>query len=164
MFQQSEYELTNVEVNLKGLVENSGYHVHIVGFPENGFLERDLSHFNNIFPQAPVEGDLEFPCEASTLYDHWNPRNVNPKKSPQPGWGSSDMYELGDLSGKFGTLEGLEEYETHYNDTNLPLFGYESILGLSASAYVLQDRKLIETTFRSIDCCTQKTEESPVGL
>lgn len=29
MRQQSEYELTNVEVNLKGLVDNSGYHVHI---------------------------------------------------------------------------------------------------------------------------------------
>lgn len=30
MFQQSEYDLTNVEVQLKGLIENSGYHVHIV--------------------------------------------------------------------------------------------------------------------------------------
>lgn len=31
MFQQSEYDITNVEVSLKGLIENSGYHVHIVG-------------------------------------------------------------------------------------------------------------------------------------
>lgn len=30
MFQQSEYDLTSVEVGLKGLVANSGYHVHIV--------------------------------------------------------------------------------------------------------------------------------------
>lgn len=30
MTQQSEYDLTNVEVGFKGLVENSGYHVHIV--------------------------------------------------------------------------------------------------------------------------------------
>lgn len=30
ILQQSEYELTNVEVNLKNLEQNSGYHVHIV--------------------------------------------------------------------------------------------------------------------------------------
>lgn len=30
MFQQSEYEITNVEVHFKGLMANSGYHVHIV--------------------------------------------------------------------------------------------------------------------------------------
>lgn len=109
MLQQSEYELTNVEVNLKGLLANSGYHVHV----------------------APVQGDLEFPCEATTLYDHWNPRKVNAKKSPPPKIGSSDAYEMGDLSGKFGTLDHLTEYMDAYNDTNLPLFGYESILGRS---------------------------------
>lgn len=30
MLQQSEYELTNIEVHLKNLEKNSGYHVHIV--------------------------------------------------------------------------------------------------------------------------------------
>lgn len=30
MFQASEYDITNVEVDLKGLVKNSGYHVHVV--------------------------------------------------------------------------------------------------------------------------------------
>lgn len=81
--------------------------------------------------KAPVQGDLEFPCEASTLYDHWNPRNVNPKDSPPPTVGSADLYEMGDLSGKFGTLDGLTDYIDSYNDTILPLFGYESILGRS---------------------------------
>lgn len=38
---------------------------------------------------------------------------------------------MGDLSGKFGTLDGLRTYDEVYNDTNLPLFGYESILGRS---------------------------------
>lgn len=109
MLQQSEYELTNVEVNLKGLMDNSGYHVHI----------------------TPVEGDLEFPCESSTLYGHWNPRNIDPKSSPIPATGSTDQYEIGDLSGKFGPLDGLKEYETSYNDSRLPLFGYESIIGRS---------------------------------
>lgn len=45
--------------------------------------------------------------------------------------GSTDKYEMGDLSGKFGTLDGYQEYSTSYNDTNLPLFGYETILGVS---------------------------------
>lgn len=72
---------------------------------------------------------MEFPCEGTTLYGHWNPRNVDPKHSPQPGQGSTDQYEMGDLSGKFGTLEGREEFTTSYNDTNLPLFGYETVLG-----------------------------------
>lgn len=109
MVQQSEYDLTNVEVDFKGLIANSGYHVHI----------------------APVEGDLEFPCEDSSLYGHWNPRNINPKQSPPPAMGSTDEYELGDLSGKFGTLDGVSMYEQFYNDSRLPLFGYESIIGRS---------------------------------
>jgi Cu/Zn superoxide dismutase len=109
MIQQSEYELTNVEVNFKDLFDNSGYHVHI----------------------TPVEGDLEFPCENSTLYGHFNPRHVDPKHSPLPSTGSTDQYEMGDLSGKFGMLDGLKEYSTTYNDTELPLFGYESLLGRS---------------------------------
>lgn len=33
MFQQSEYDLTNVEVHFKDLNENSGYHVHVVRNP-----------------------------------------------------------------------------------------------------------------------------------
>ena len=74
---------------------------------------------------------MEFPCEDSSLYGHWNPRNVNPKTSPRPGKGSTDQYELGDLSGKFGTLDGLTQYEAAFNDTNFPIFGYESILGRS---------------------------------
>lgn len=43
--------------------------------------------------------------------------------------GTSDQYELGDLSGKFGTLENSVEYMKAYNDTNLPLYGYETVLG-----------------------------------
>lgn len=108
-YQQSEYEITNVDVHLKGLVETSGYHVH----------------------EASVQENLLFPCEATTIYDHWNPRNVNPKSSPAPRESSTDLYEMGDLSGKFGTLDHLTEYMASYNDTNLPLFGYETVLGRS---------------------------------
>lgn len=107
--QQSEYEVTNIDVQLKGLMENSGYHVHI----------------------APVQGELEFPCERSTLYDHWNPQNVDPKSVPSPKEASTDFYEMGDLSGKFGNLDHLTGLMASYNDTNIPIFGYDTILGRS---------------------------------
>ncbi|XP_031640527.1 uncharacterized protein LOC116352238 isoform X2 [Contarinia nasturtii] len=109
LYQQSEYEITNIDVNLKGLNATSGYHVHEVSVQEN----------------------LLFPCEATTIYDHWNPRGVNAKTSPMPREGSSDLYEMGDLSGKFGTLDRLTEYMASFNDTNIPLFGYETVLGRS---------------------------------
>ncbi|XP_055314851.1 uncharacterized protein LOC129575370 isoform X3 [Sitodiplosis mosellana] len=109
LYQQSEYEITNIDVLLKGLNETSGYHIH----------------------EASIQENLLFPCEASTIYDHWNPRGVNPKTSPMPREGSTDLYEMGDLSGKFGTLDHLSEYMASFNDTNIPLFGYETVLGRS---------------------------------
>ena len=81
--------------------------------------------------QAPVLEDQEFPCEESSLYGHWNPYNVNPSLSPLPAVGTSDQYELGDLSGKFGKLDGLGSLHAVYNDTRLPLFGTSSVLGRS---------------------------------
>ncbi|KAL9892126.1 superoxide dismutase family protein Rsod isoform 1-T1 [Glossina fuscipes fuscipes] len=109
MTQQSEYDISNLEVQFKGLQDNSGYHIHM----------------------TPVEANLAFPCEASTLYGHFNPFAVNPKISPRPGKGSTEQYELGDLSGKFGTLEAMTQFEGAFNDTNLPLFGMNSIIGRS---------------------------------
>lgn len=38
---------------------------------------------------------------------------------------------MGDLSGKFGTLDNYTLYKTDYNDSMLPLFGPRSILGRS---------------------------------
>ena len=81
--------------------------------------------------QTPVEINLEFPCEEASLYGHWNPLNVNPKNSPPPEAGTTDQYEMGDLSGKFGTLDNRDRYISTYNDTLLPLFGPRSILGRS---------------------------------
>lgn len=128
MTQQSEYEVTNVEVNLKGLKETSGYHVHVA--PVEGELGKNQCLTDYSFHNFVVF-HVEFPCEETTLYGHWNPRNVNSKLSPLPTLGSSDQYEMGDLSGKFGTLDDLSEYTSHYNDTNLPLFGFESLAGRS---------------------------------
>ncbi|CAK9808868.1 Superoxide dismutase [Cu-Zn] B [Anthophora quadrimaculata] len=108
--QQTEYDITNGELNLDGLNgKMSGYHVHM----------------------TPIEQDLEFPCESTSLYDHWNPLNVNINNVPRPGEGTIDQYEMGDLSGKFGTLENKKKYMTSFNDTMLSLFGPNSILGRS---------------------------------
>ncbi|XP_061393687.1 uncharacterized protein LOC133329207 [Musca vetustissima] len=107
--QQSEYDISNIEVQFKGLNENSGYHIHM----------------------TPVEDNLAFPCEETTLYGHFNPFQVNPKHSPPPRHGSTEQYEMGDLSGKFGTLDKLTQYEGFFNDTQLPLFGINSIIGRS---------------------------------
>jgi hypothetical protein len=57
--------------------------------------------------------------------------NVNPSLSPFPGIGTTDQYEMGDLSGKFGLLNGLVSLDAVYNDTQLPLFGTHAILGRS---------------------------------
>lgn len=108
-FQQTEYDVTDIEIALEGLNDNSGYHIHM----------------------TPVEGHLEFPCEDSSLYGHWNPLNVNPSLLPPPGTGTTDQYEMGDLSGKFGLLNGLVCLDVVYNDTQLPLFGTHAILGRS---------------------------------
>lgn len=81
--------------------------------------------------KTPVEIDLTFPCEGTSLYGHWNPLNVDPSMSPPSTSGTSDQYEMGDLSGKFGTLDGRRRYMSVYNDTQLPLFGPRSILGRS---------------------------------
>lgn len=50
---------------------------------------------------------------------------------PLPGEGTTDQYEIGDLSGKFGTLENRKKYISTFNDTILPLFGSRSVLGRS---------------------------------
>lgn len=74
---------------------------------------------------------MDFPCETSTLNGQWNPYNVTPSHSPIPAIGTTDQYQMGDLSGKVGTLDGLTQFEGVYNDSRLPLFGSYSILGRS---------------------------------
>ncbi|XP_017889745.1 uncharacterized protein LOC108630767 [Ceratina calcarata] len=108
--QQSEYDVTNVELNLDGLDgKMNRYHIHMTS----------------------VESDLEFPCESTSLYETWDPFNVSTNVVPTPGEGTTDQYKVGDLSGKFGTLENRKRYMTTFNDTLLPLFGPRNILGRS---------------------------------
>ncbi|XP_045780609.1 uncharacterized protein LOC123877773 [Maniola jurtina] len=112
--QQSEYDVTNVQVTLEGLNEDlRNYKIHI----------------------APIEKELEFPCEKTTIYDTYNPFHVNKSLSPPPTKGTADQYELGDLGEKYGLLDDLKKYTKYYNETQLSLFGAYSILGRSVAIH-----------------------------
>lgn len=82
-----------------------------------------------IFIQVPVQEQLEFPCESSTLYGHFNPLGINSQFSPKLG--TPDQFEAGDLSGKFGPWDNKTSVLASYNDSSLTLFGTQSILGRS---------------------------------
>ncbi|XP_044006416.1 uncharacterized protein LOC122851330 isoform X2 [Aphidius gifuensis] len=108
--QQTEYDITGVELLLEDLDgKTNNYQIY----------------------KVPVEIDLEFPCEPTSLYDSFDPFNMSDTLSPPSGKGTNDQYGIGNLSGKFGTLENRSRYSATFNDTTLPLFGYQSILGRS---------------------------------
>lgn len=60
-------------------------------------------------------------------------------EAPPPGKGTTDQYGIGDMSGKFGSLNNHRRFSGIYNDTNMPLFGYESILGRSVIIHKRED-------------------------
>ncbi|XP_074600091.1 superoxide dismutase family protein Rsod [Brevipalpus obovatus] len=108
--QASVNDPTNGKIDLLGLEKQaSGFHIHEVRVPE----------------------DREFPCSQDSVYDHFNPLNLDSSVTPYPGVGSSDQYPVGDLSGKLGTLDDKDSRRCEYIDTNLPLHGQHSIIGRS---------------------------------
>ncbi|CAH2059735.1 unnamed protein product, partial [Iphiclides podalirius] len=109
LLQQSEYDVTNVQVDLTGLRDAHNYMLHV----------------------APVERENEFPCERTTLYDVYNPFHVNKSLSPPVMKGTADQYELGDFGDKYGLLDDFKTFSTAYNETQMSLFGPFSILGRS---------------------------------
>lgn len=94
-------------INLNSLA--GGYHVHIL----------------------PVKPGSANPCSNANILGHYNPLVVNALNSPAPGAGTVDQYEIGDLSGKFGTLNDLNQSEVVYMDPEMPLTGPYSIVGRS---------------------------------
>ncbi|XP_029440847.1 uncharacterized protein LOC115080656 isoform X2 [Rhinatrema bivittatum] len=115
-FQQtSPFEPTQLTVKLKNLNSNiSQYHVH---------------HY----PVPPRESAEENRCSESNTGGHWNPFgiNISAPEYPKVLQGTHDQYELGDLSGRHGSLAGHTNFEATYTDWNLPLFGINSVLGRS---------------------------------
>ena len=104
-YQHSPYDPIQVIVNLKGLRSMaSGYHVHA-------------------YPVGPGTS----PARCSNMYagGHWNPHGITEAGT------TSDQFEIGDLSGKFGNLAGQNDFYREYTDPNIPLFGPYSIIGRS---------------------------------
>lgn len=79
----------------------------------------------------PVSENLEFPCEELTLGVVFDPYKLSQKPSLPPAQGTPDQYAIGDLSGKYGRLDGLSHLDSTFNDSSLMLFGQRSILGRS---------------------------------
>lgn len=109
--QETSFDVTEGKVELGGLAGLAGgYHVHEIWVPI----------------------DREFPCTADSVLGHFNPYGVNVSLGPAPGVGSNDQYEVGDLSGKLGTLDGQDFFRLpEFKDSNLPLHGPYSIIGRS---------------------------------
>lgn len=111
--QESMYDPTVIDVNVTGLQSLAGgYHIH----------------------EWPVPQKLlktETVCDGSHVAGHFNPNNVVASGSPSAGTGTVDQYEIGDISGKFGSLNGKSELMETYTDYNLPLFGVNSVIGRS---------------------------------
>ena len=106
-YQPSPYDPTRVTVTLRGLQRMAnGYHVHE-------------------YPVGPTDLGAPNKCSAAFTGGHWNPTGVT-----TPGR-TSDQFEIGDLSGKFGGLSGLDEILAEYSDPNVPLFGPFSVIGRS---------------------------------
>jgi Cu/Zn superoxide dismutase len=109
-YQESRLDKTTGKVLLHGLNGYAGgYHVHEVSVPI----------------------DKEFPCSNDVVYGHFNPLNMDVSVGPLPGASTTDQYEVGDLSGKFGLLDHKAIHKTDLSDSNLPLHGVNSIIGRS---------------------------------
>ena len=109
--QTSPFDRTRVDVQLAGLGGMAGgYHVHVS-------------------PIGPF--GLGYPTRCSGTYagGHWNPLDVMYGGGRDPV--TSDDYEIGDLSGKFGSLSGLNTISQSFYDPNLPLSGPFGIIGRS---------------------------------
>ena len=104
-YQRSPYDPTQVFVNLKGLASRTaGYHVHE-------------------YPVGP--GASPGRCANRYTGGHLNPTGITMAGT------TSDQFEVGDLSGKFGSLLGQNDFYAEYVDPNIPLFGPFSILDRS---------------------------------
>nr|XP_033772916.1 uncharacterized protein LOC117346857 [Geotrypetes seraphini] len=113
--QNSPFHPTELEVKLKNLSNDISYfHVHQYPVPQRKSAEDNL-------------------CSESNTGGHWNPFgiNISVPTYPKALAGTHDQYELGDLSGRYGSLQGQKDFESTYIDWNLPLFGRNSIIGRS---------------------------------
>lgn len=72
------------------------------------------------------------PNIAKVMY---NPLKVQPGNIPEPGSGSMDQYAVGDLSGKYGSLQNRKKHFLQLYDTQLTLYGIYSVIGRALVIY-----------------------------
>lgn len=138
--QTSPFDQTSVAVQLMGLDGMAGgYHVHVS-------------------PIGPTSLGSPRRCNATFAGGHWNPLGVSYSNVTNPI--TSDDYEIGDLSGKFGGLGGRSQINETFYDPNVPLFGPLGIIGRSvvihqndtggtrwACADIAHTRPVVEVSF-----------------
>ncbi|XP_001343650.6 uncharacterized protein cusr [Danio rerio] len=113
--QKSPFDLTTITVNLTNLNRRVGpYHVHQ-------------------FPLPQMRSPSDSSCSNNNAGGHWNPFNVNVQAPayPPPKGSTHDRFEVGDLSSRHGSLENTSNFQATLIDWNLPLFGWNSIVGRS---------------------------------
>lgn len=111
--QRSPLDVAQVQIAISGLQERaSGYHIH--KWP---------------VPWKMTQGQQT--CQGTDVAGHFNPHGIAIADSPAAGTGTPDEYEVGDLSGKFGTLKDKASLYGTLMDTNLQLFGQNNIIGRS---------------------------------
>ncbi|XP_077992860.1 uncharacterized protein LOC144446888 [Glandiceps talaboti] len=104
--QKTLQDQTEVDIDVSGLQSNAGgYHIHVL----------------------PILQGVESPCGSSSVLGHFNPFGI----VAGPVTGTNDMYEIGDLSGKFGLMTDLTSLTATYMDSNLPMMGPQSANGRS---------------------------------
>ena len=109
--QASPYDQTQVVVDVNKLQNKAGgYHIHQHPVPYKALEDQKT-------------------CDAASVGGHFNPHGIT--SNPDPKTASLDMYEVGDLSGKFGTMADAASLSGTYTDSNLPMFGPNSIVGKS---------------------------------
>ncbi|OWF38323.1 Superoxide dismutase [Cu-Zn], chloroplastic [Mizuhopecten yessoensis] len=128
--QKSPFDWTEVSVNLTGLASMAGgYHIHNYPVPLKMRKGQEI-------------------CGQEYVGGHFNPFNVD-GTLPAPRAGTKDQYEVGDLSNKYGLLNGLPELIITQADSNLPLFGMNSVIGRSVVIHKQSGSRWICDTIES---------------
>ncbi|KAI1278098.1 hypothetical protein HDE_14499 [Halotydeus destructor] len=113
--QESPFDPTAIEINLSMAKQAYSYGIDLLPTIRRRAKE----------PKA-------CPNIKETIY---NPFFKDPEEIPAEGLGTTDQYAVGDLSGKFGSLNN-KQLETFTGfDFNLPLFGTFSVIGRALVLY-----------------------------
>lgn len=111
------------------LRQRSVFHPVISTVELSGLSGEAGSYHIHEFPVPPRLNKEDAPCGATG--EHYNPFRVDKSSSPPNSAGTSDQYEIGDLSGKYGDLANKTKMSGTFVDPSLSLFGSRSVVGRS---------------------------------